>query len=139
LANWITTDLFSLINETNTPIGQSKLTPLSMAKLVSLVEEGSISATNAKEILSELFQNGGDPQSLIDSLDLGLIDDVSQIEMLIQQILEENPDQVQEYTQGKTPLFQWFVGQVMQAAGGRVNPTTVRQLLSKHLQELSKD
>lgn len=139
LANWITTDLFSLINETDSTIEQSQLTPQSMAKLVSLVEDGIVSAANAKEILMELFQNGGDPQSLVDSLDLGLIDDVARIEELIQQILEDNPDQVQEYAQGKTPLFQWFVGQVMQAAGGRANPETVRQVLSKQLQELSKD
>ena len=139
LANWISTDLFSLINESTLDIDQSKLTPQTMADLVSLADRGEISAPSAKIILSELFTRGGDPRLMLEELDLGIIQDVDKIGELVDQIIQEHPDQVQEYLAGKAPIYQWLLGQVMRAAGGRADPATVQQVLSKHLESLSND
>jgi aspartyl-tRNA(Asn)/glutamyl-tRNA(Gln) amidotransferase subunit B len=137
LANWISTDLFSILNETSIDIDQSRLTPLAMAELVSLVEQGEVSAASAKVVLSELFSNGGDPRSIIETQGLGLIQDHDHIRSLIEQIIRENPSQVHEYLSGKTTIFQWLVGQVMRAAEGRAEPSLVQQLLTDYLDELS--
>ena len=139
LANWISTDLFSIINESSIEIDQSQLTPQTMADLVSLVDRGEISAPSAKIILAELFTRGGDPLSLMEELDLGIIQDADKIGELVDQIIQEHPDQVQEYLSGKSPIFQWLLGQVMRSAGGRADPSTVQQVLSKHLETLLKD
>jgi len=139
LANWISTDLFSIINESSIEIDQSQLTPQTMAVLVSLVDRGEISAPSAKIILAELFSRGGDPLLLMEELDLGIIQDAGKIGELVDQIIQDHPDQVQEYLSGKSPIFQWLLGQVMRSAGGRADPFTVQQVLSKHLETLLKD
>jgi len=110
-----------------------------MADLVSLVDHGEISAPSAKIILAELFTRGGDPLFLMEELDLGIIQDADKIGELVAQIIQEHPDQVQEYLSGKSPIFQWLLGQVMRSAGGRADPSTVQQVLSKHLETLLKD
>lgn len=137
LANWLSTSLFSLLNETLHPLDQSQLTPKAMAELVSLVERGEISAASGKVILAELFDQGGDPNVLKDQLGLEIIQDLDQINSFVKQIVSDHPDQVQEYLAGKTPIFQWLVGQVMRAAGGRAEPSTVQQALSSYLDQLS--
>jgi aspartyl-tRNA(Asn)/glutamyl-tRNA(Gln) amidotransferase subunit B len=139
LANWISTGLFSILNETAMDIDQSKLTPGALADLVSLVDRGEISAASGKDILSELFTRGGDPQALIDEHGLRIIQDIKMIGALVEQVVADHPSQVQEYLSGKAPIFQWLVGQVMRAAGGRADPSTVQQALSKHLDTLSED
>jgi aspartyl-tRNA(Asn)/glutamyl-tRNA(Gln) amidotransferase subunit B len=139
LANWISTDLFSIMNETSIDIDQSQLTPDSLAELVSLVELGEVSAASGKVILAELFTRGGDPRVLKDELGLGIIGDTEQIGVLIERILADHPDQVQEYLSGKTPVFQWLVGQVMRAAEGRADPSVVQQILKIRLDELAEN
>lgn len=139
LANWISTDLFSIINESSTELDQSQLTPQTMADLVALVDRGEISPSSAKILLAEMFSRGGDPLPLMDSLDLGIIQDPDKIGELVNQIIQEHPDQVQEYVDGKSSIFQWLLGQVMRAAGGRADPATVQQVLSKHLEKLSNE
>jgi aspartyl-tRNA(Asn)/glutamyl-tRNA(Gln) amidotransferase subunit B len=139
IANWISTGLFSILNETSIAIDQSQLTPASLAELVALVELGEVSAASGKVILAELFTRGGDPINLIDELGLGIIGDVDQISALVEKIVADHPDQVQEYLSGKEPVFQWLVGQVMRAADGRANPSIVQQTLLSHLNTLSED
>jgi aspartyl-tRNA(Asn)/glutamyl-tRNA(Gln) amidotransferase subunit B len=139
LANWISTDLFSIINETSIDIDQSQLTPDSLAELVSLVELGEVSAASGKVILAELFTRGGDPRVLKDKLGLGIIGDAEQIGVLIERIITNHPVQVQEYLSGKTPVFQWLVGQVMRAAEGRADPSVVQKILKTHLDELAEN
>jgi aspartyl-tRNA(Asn)/glutamyl-tRNA(Gln) amidotransferase subunit B len=139
IANWISTGLFSILNETSTVIDRSQLTPASLAELVALVELGEVSAASGKVILAELFTRGGDPINLMDELGLGIIGDVDQISALVEKIVADHPDQVQEYLSGKEPVFQWLVGQVMRAADGRANPSIVQQTLLSHLNTLSED
>jgi aspartyl-tRNA(Asn)/glutamyl-tRNA(Gln) amidotransferase subunit B len=137
LANWISTSLFSIINETSIEIDRSQLTPRAMAELVNLVDRGELNATSGKVILEELFVKGGDPHALIKELGLEIIQDHDQITVLVEQAIADHPSQVHEYLSGKTPIFQWLVGQVMRKAGGRADPSIVQQILSDHLDELS--
>jgi aspartyl-tRNA(Asn)/glutamyl-tRNA(Gln) amidotransferase subunit B len=139
LANWISTDLFSIMNELSMDIDQSKLTPEAIAELVALVEHSEISAASGKVILSELFVRGGMPQPIIKELGLGIIQDVDQIHAFVVQTVQDHPTQVQEYLAGKGPIFQWLVGQVMRAAEGRADPSVVQEVLSKHLGSLSEE
>ena len=139
LSNWISTDLFSILNDNNLEIDSSQLTPQAMAILVSLVEHGEISASSAKVLLSELFTRGGDPFLIIENLGLGIIQDADQIDKLVERVIQEHPDQVQEFLAGKSPIFQWLLGQVIRESEGRADPATTQQVLSKHLEALSDD
>jgi aspartyl-tRNA(Asn)/glutamyl-tRNA(Gln) amidotransferase subunit B len=139
VSNWISTDLFSLMNELSIDIDQSNLSPDAMAELVALVEHGEVSAASGKVVLSELFTRGGMPHPVIKELGLGIIQDVAQIQEIVSQIVHEHPAQVQEYLGGKQPIFQWLVGQVMRATEGRAEPALVQEILEKHLESLSDE
>jgi aspartyl-tRNA(Asn)/glutamyl-tRNA(Gln) amidotransferase subunit B len=136
LSNWISTDLFSLLNETTTSIEDSHLTPQSFALLVSLVEKGEISAASGKTLLTELFTRGGDPELLIEERGLRIIQESDQLNALIDLVIEQNPDQVNEYLSGKTTILQWLLGQIMKATEGRADPKVSQRLLTRKLDSL---
>jgi aspartyl-tRNA(Asn)/glutamyl-tRNA(Gln) amidotransferase subunit B len=136
IANWISTDLFALINETGASIDESKVKPESLAELVSLVENGEINTTSGKVVLEHIFKNGGSPRDVVKELNLGVIQDTEILRNHIREILEENPDQVQTYLSGKETVSQWFFGQVMRVTGGRAEPGTVHVILGQELKNL---
>ena len=133
IANWISTDLFALLNEAGLEIHETKVEPISLAELVSLVESGAINTTSAKVVLEQLFNHGGSPGKIIKELDLGVIQDQDVLREHIQEVLENNPDQVQTYLSGKESVSQWFFGQVMRSTRGRAEPSIVQGLLSEEL------
>ncbi len=137
LANWISTDLFSILNDSSLDLDQSSLTPKAMSDLVQLVDQGEVSASSAKVVLEELFLRGGDPLSLVHEGGLMIIKDRSQIKAMVEKVVAEHPAQVQDYLAGKSPLYQYLVGQVMRAAGGRADPAIVQQVLSDFLAKLA--
>jgi len=139
ISNWLTGDLFNLINQAGIEIQQSKVTPQALAELVSMVERGNINATSGKSVLSELFESGGTPGEIVERDELTQLNDPKIISSLVSQVLKENPQQVELYLKGKTTISQWMFGQVMQAAGGRANPTLVRNSLDTALQGLEEN
>jgi aspartyl-tRNA(Asn)/glutamyl-tRNA(Gln) amidotransferase subunit B len=134
VANWISGELFSLLNQAGIDISQTKVKPASLAELVSQVERGKINQASAKAVLGVLFDEGGSPLAIIEREGLSQLSDADELGKLVDQVLKENPEQVQSYLEGKKPVFEWLLGQVMQAAGGRANPTTVRTILESHLE-----
>jgi aspartyl-tRNA(Asn)/glutamyl-tRNA(Gln) amidotransferase subunit B len=138
LANWIIGELFSLLNQSNLEIQDIKLSPHSLAELVKMVQGGEINAAGAKEVLQRMFELGGDPAAIMKELDLGQINDPQVIETLVSQVLDDNPEQVQEYLSGKQALSHWFFGQVMSATKGRANPDLVHSALETSLRMLEE-
>lgn len=136
LSNWITGELFSLLNQSDLEIQETRFKPGAFSKLVGMVHEGDINSAGAKEVLQRMFEFGGDPAAIVQELDLAQISDTRVIESLVTQVLRENPDQVQEYLGGKPALSHWFFGQVMRATQGRANPDLVRTALETSLQAL---
>lgn len=138
IANWLTGDLFNLLNQADIEILQSNVTPQVLGELVSMVERGDINATSGKAVLSELFEFGGTPGEIVERDGLTQLNDLKIINSLVSQVIEENPQQVEAYLKGKTTISQWLFGQVMRATRGRANPSIVRSSLEetlKHLEE----
>jgi aspartyl-tRNA(Asn)/glutamyl-tRNA(Gln) amidotransferase subunit B len=133
LANWITSDLFGLLNEAAISLQESKMTPEIFAELVQLVDEGTISSSTAKDILEEMFHQGGRPTAIVEQRGLAQIIDPELIGKLTREVIEENPAQTQTYLDGKSTIIQWFIGQVMHKTSGRADPQVVQQALEKHL------
>jgi aspartyl-tRNA(Asn)/glutamyl-tRNA(Gln) amidotransferase subunit B len=136
IANWISTDLFALLNQSDLSIDQTKVDPIHIAELVSLVETGEINSTSAKVVLEHIFKNGGSPGEVVNELDLAVVQDQEVLRSMILNILETSPEQVQTYISGKEGVSQWFFGQVMRKTSGRADPGTVQQLLSEELSVL---
>ncbi|MFQ5922212.1 MAG: Asp-tRNA(Asn)/Glu-tRNA(Gln) amidotransferase subunit GatB [Anaerolineales bacterium] len=138
IANWISSDLFGLLNEADIEIGQSKVTPEALVRLVSMVETGRISGTSGKTVLEVLFKEGGSPESLVEEQGLAQLQDQASIRTVVEKVLSENPARVAEYLAGKTALSEWFLGQVMRATQGKADPATARTELDAALLDLEE-
>jgi aspartyl-tRNA(Asn)/glutamyl-tRNA(Gln) amidotransferase subunit B len=136
IANWITGQLFSLLNQSGLDIQDCKVNPQSLAALVQMVEDGELSPAGGKEVLDRMFEGGGDPAVITQELGITQISDAQEIETLVEQVLRENPDQVKAFLGGKQAITNWFFGQVMRATQGRANPDVVRSALASALQDL---
>ena len=136
IANWLTGDLFGLLNEIGASIHDTKVSPGSLTELVSLVEGGEINQSTGKMLLAEMVRQGGSPREIVQTRDLSQLTDETAIEPLVDRVFLDNPDQVELYLGGKTTVSQWLFGQVMKAAGGKAHPPTVQQILLARLAAL---
>ena len=131
--NWITGELFALLNEKDLGIKQSPINAENLSKLINLIKNGTISGKIAKTVF-ELMANGDkDPQKIVEEKGLKQESDPKALESLIEKVITENPDKVKEYKSGKEKLFGFFVGQAMKASDGKANPKLVNDILKKKL------
>ena len=131
--NWITGELFALLNEKDLGINQSPISAENLSKLINLIKNGTISGKIAKTVF-ELMANGDlDPQKVVEEKGLKQESDPKALESLIDKVIAENPDKVKEYKSGKEKLFGFFVGQAMKVSDGKANPKLVNDILKKKL------
>jgi aspartyl-tRNA(Asn)/glutamyl-tRNA(Gln) amidotransferase subunit B len=135
LSNWITGELFGLLNQVDTDIESSRIPPESLADLVTMVFQGEINNTTAKSVLSEMFTTGRKPREIVAEGGLIQISDTAFISEKVQKVLEGHPEQVSAYLSGKESLYQWLFGEVMRSIGGKANPRILQEELNRQLQE----
>ncbi len=135
-ANWITGELFRLMNASGQSIDQVKMAPRALAKLIDLLGTGSINSNTAKIVFEEMFETGQDAGAIVAARGLSQVSDTAEIEALIDRVLSANPEQVKTFLGGKATVEQWFFGQVMKATQGRGNPQVIRGLLAEKLKAL---
>ena len=133
--NWITGELFAVLNDKNLEISQSPISAKNLAKLINLIKNGTISGKIAKSIFEDMINGDVDPQVIVEEKGLKQESDPKALEVLIEKIINENRDKAIEYKQGKEKLFGFFVGQVMKNSGGKANPQMVNEILKAKLQE----
>ncbi len=134
LANWLTGELFRLLNDAGMRIAACKVTPVALGALLALWQQGTISVTAAKSVLGAVFETGETPAEAVKRLGLAQISDVGAIEALVAQIMAENSGEVEKYLAGKESLLGWFVGQVMRASKGKANPQQAQALVKQYLE-----
>ena len=132
-ANWITGELFALLNEKNIEIDQSPISPENLSKLINLISDGTISGKIAKTLFVEMSKGDKDPKKIVEEKGLKQQSDPKELEKIIDKVILDNPDNVQKYKSGKDKLFGFFVGQVMKASSGKANPKMVNDILKKKL------
>jgi len=109
------------------------VSPERLAGLLALLESGDVSAASAKEVFAAMLDSPRGAAEIVAERGLGRISDASALEAVVARIVSENPSQVTLYRSGKTQTFGWFVGQVMKATGGRADPASVRDALTRAL------
>lgn len=129
VANWIVGEMFRLMNETNTELGQVKITPAALNELIDLIDAGTISTTMAKDVFAEMFAGGKSPKDIVAARGLTQISDTSAIQAAIARAIQANPQAVADYRGGKETAIRFLVGQVMKETKGRANPALVNQML----------
>ena len=135
VANWIMGDLFGYLNKSNKNITESPVSAQNLGALVGLINDGTISGKIAKEVFEIMVETGKEPAVIVEEKGLKQVSDTGAIEAMISEILAANQDKVAEIKAGKDKLKGWFVGQIMKASQGKVNPALANQLLDKKLAE----
>jgi aspartyl-tRNA(Asn)/glutamyl-tRNA(Gln) amidotransferase subunit B len=134
ISNVMLNELSAHLNAEGMGVAESKIVPSMVAELVVLVEEGSISGKQAKEVFAEMASTGDAPGAIVELRGMRQVSDAGTIEIVIDKVLAENPDKVASYREGKTGLMGFFVGQVMRETGGQANPAVVNELLRGKLE-----
>ena len=133
VSNWLMNDVLRILRESGLRAGQLKLLPAHLAEIIQLVDEKAINTPTGKELLEKIQESGDSPRALVEREGLAQVSDSTELEGLIQTVMEENPDQVATYRGGKTTVIGWFVGQVMRKSAGKANPQMVKELLENKL------
>jgi len=131
--NWITGELFAVLNDKNLEIVESPISAKNLSKLINLIKDGTISGKIAKTIFELMIDGDKDPQKIVEEKGLKQESDPKALEALIDKVISDNPDKVKEYKSGKEKLFGFFVGQAMKASGGKANPQLINDILKKKL------
>ena len=135
-ANLLTGDILSYINKNNVKINETKLNQNNFASLIKLLEENTISSKQAKEIVPILLEKGMNPNQIIEELGLKQISDTSELETIVKQIINEHPESVEDFKQGKDKAVKFLMGQIMKETHGQANPVVVSNLLIDNLKKL---
>ena len=130
--NWITTQILGYINKYDLSINDLYLTPARLKDLIDETDKGTISSKQAKDIFFKVIEEKKDIKDFI-SKDNAQISDKDELTKIIDEILANNPSQIEEYKNGKTNIFDYFVGQVMKNTRGKANPVLTKEILTEKL------
>lgn len=133
VSNLITSELARLLNESETDITSCKVKPGHIAEIAVLWLKDSISSSMAKQIITLLWTDGGTVDEIIEKHGFKQVSDTGALETVIEQIMAQNPKQLEEYRSGKDKLLGFFVGQAMKATQGKANPGMLQELVKKKL------
>jgi aspartyl-tRNA(Asn)/glutamyl-tRNA(Gln) amidotransferase subunit B len=132
-ANWVVAELFGALNRRGESIEMSPVSPGRAAELLSLVADGTISGTIAKQVFEIMLETGQRAGAIVEERGLKQTSDTGAIDAEIDKVLAANADKVEQYKAGKEQLFGFFVGQVMKAMAGKANPKLVNERLRAKL------
>src|SRR5690625_189844 len=133
VSNWLMGDLSAYMNKHLKELHDLAITPEGLAKMIKLIEDGTISSKIAKEVFAELVENGGDPEVFVKEKGLVQISDEGQLREIIGGVLAENEQSVADYKDGKGRALGFLVGQVMKATKGQANPQLVNKILKEEI------
>ncbi len=133
VANWQLGDFAASLNTAGIDADESPVTPDKLAGLVTLIEDGTISGKQAKDVFADMLASGEDASEVVERLGMEQVSDAGEIEAIVDKVIAANPGQLEQYRAGKTGLMGFFVGQVMRDTGGQANPKVVNEVLTRKL------
>jgi len=133
VSNWIMGDLSRLLNAHNLEITQCRIRPEQLARMLRLIDQGTISGKIAKTVFEEMFATGNDPEKIVKEKGLVQITDEGAIAAVVEEVIANHPKVVKDYRAGKEKALGFLVGQVMKATKGKANPELVNRLFKERL------
>jgi aspartyl-tRNA(Asn)/glutamyl-tRNA(Gln) amidotransferase subunit B len=133
VSNWVMGELLRLLRDSGRDVRDCPVPPGELAALLAAVEAGTITRALAKGAFETMFREGKGAAAVIAAGGLAQMGGGAELAALADRVVAENPDKVAGYRGGKVKLFEFFVGQVMRASGGRANPEETRRLLRERL------
>ncbi len=135
VANWILSDISKILNEKEMEADQIPFTSEELAKVVELIDKGTISSAIAKKVIVELFENPRDPEVIIKENGWIQISDEGAIKEVVLKVLEANPQSVSDYKGGKDKALGFLVGQAMKETKGKANPGMLNKMFIEELKK----
>ncbi|MBO2533595.1 MAG: Asp-tRNA(Asn)/Glu-tRNA(Gln) amidotransferase GatCAB subunit B [Thermoactinomycetaceae bacterium] len=132
-ANWITGELLGYLNATGKELKETRITPAGLAGMLGLIQKGTISTKIAKNVFKELVEKGGDPERIVKEKGWVQISDEGELAKIVARVIEENPQSVTDFKNGKDRALGYLVGQVMKATRGKANPQIVNRLIREQI------
>ena len=136
VANWILSDISRILNEKEMEADQIPFTASQLAKVVELIDKGTISSAIAKKVITELFENPQDPEIIIKENGWIQISDEGAIRDVVLKILEANPQSVADYKGGKDRAIGFLVGQAMKETKGKANPGMLNKMFVEEINKI---
>ena len=134
-SNIVLSEVLRVLNEQSINIGEFSITPERIAALVKLKDEDKINSSAMQKVFNAMLDNEKDSEELAKELNLIQVSDSGFLEPLVDEIIANNPDEVQKFKEGKKQLMGFFVGQAMKASKGKANPKLVTEMVTKKLQD----
>ena len=129
VANWIMVEVFRLMKETGTEPEDLTFSPENLAKLIDLVDAGTINGTVAKKVFEKIFTDNVDPEKYVEEQGLKTVSDEGALKEVVEQVIAANPKAVEDYKGGKEKALGALMGQTMRAMKGKADPGVVNQML----------
>jgi len=136
VSNWVMGDVLRVVNERQILMSEFPISPQRLAQMITLIDEGIISGKIAKEVFEEMLVSSEEPRAMVEKKGMLQLSDEDELARIVDQVLEQNPEQVRTYIAGKDSVFSFFVGQTMRVTKGKANPKTVNKILMEKLTEL---
>lgn len=134
-SNWITGDVLRRLKEENEEIQDTKLSAKMLAELLELVKASKINNNTAKSVLREIFETGKSAKEIVEEKKLSQISDQDELEKMVAKVLDDNPQSIEDFKNGKDRAIGFLVGQIMKRTKGKANPQLVNALLTEKIKE----
>lgn len=134
-ANWLLGDMLRLLKENDMETENFPVSPEALSKLLVMIVQGKISNTAGKEVFEIMFLTGKSSEVVVSEKGLSQISDTSELEKIIDDILNSNPQSIEDFKAGKTQAAGFLMGQVMKASKGKANPKVTKEMLDAKLNE----
>ncbi len=133
VGSWLLGDFLGMLNASGEEIGQARVTPKELSRLIDLVDDNTLSGKMAKDVFQEMYVTGKSPSTIVEEKALSQITDTDEISAVVDEVVSQNPQAVEDFASGKAQALGFLVGQVMKATRGKANPAKVNQLLKERM------
>jgi len=134
-SNWITTNLLGYLNRNDLNITDIKLTPEMLTELITMIEKNEISSKQAKEVFADMLETGKNPKDIVSEKGMSQISDEGEIVRVANEVLDENPDVIVQYKNGRNNVVDFLVGQIMKKTRGKANPAMARSTMLTEIEK----
>jgi len=135
VSNWIMGEFLRLVNEEKMEINETKINGALLGKMLKMMDDGVISSKIAKTVFEEMFYTGKDPEDIVEEKGLKQISDEDKLEKMVEQIINDNPEVIEDIKNGKDKAIGYLVGQVMKETKGKANPQMVNKMFKQKINE----
>ncbi len=134
-SNWITTNLLGSLNKLDITMEEMTLTPAKLAELIELSSSNKISSKQAKEVFADILTSGKTPKEIVKEKGMEQMSDTEEIVRIANEVLDENPDVIEQYKKGRTNVVDYLTGQIMKKTRGTANPTIARSTMALEIEK----